>query len=75
MRKKGTGPWSQIARELKRRFLRRQLYRFAGNRALVAKHLGVTREHLETLLDQHDLRGPLTRRTKRREWFGVQVSP
>lgn len=78
MRPKGTGPWSGIARELKRRFLRRMLYRFVGNKAMVAKHLGITREHLDTLLHQHELRGPLERRAvprPRREWFGVQVSP
>lgn len=75
---KGTGPWSRIARELKRRFLRRMLYRFAGNKAVVARHLGISREHLDTLLRQHDLLGPLVRRTiprPHREWFGVQVSP
>lgn len=76
MRPKGTGPWSLIARELKRRFLRRMLFRFVGNKAVVARHLGMSREHLDTLLRQHDLLGPLPRRTlRRREWFGVQVSP
>lgn len=78
MRRKGTGNWSQIARELKRRFLRRMLYRFVGNKAVVARHLGISREHLDTLLRRHDLLGSLSRRAihrPNREWFGVQVSP
>lgn len=78
MRKKGTGPWSRIARELKRRFLRRLLHRFHGDKAAVCNYLGISREHLETLVLTLDLMGePIIkpRRRKRREWFGVQVSP
>ena len=87
MTPKGLGRWAKIARELKRRYLRRLLFRFGSCQA-IADHLSITREHVNVLLHDHGLRGKkrvkelkkvekVQARVERpkKHYFDVQVSP
>lgn len=87
MTQKGLGRWAQIARELKRRYLRRLLFRF-GSCNKIAEHLGISKEHANVLLHDHGLMGKKRVKVQKtrapevqvrderpkRAWFGTEIS-
>jgi hypothetical protein len=85
---KGSGRWSQIAFQLRYRFMRRMLNKFGGDAIQVAKHIGIPLTHANSIILELGLYDAKKKRGRgrpkkedfvaapvKRAWFGVEVSP